>query len=77
MVTSGDRTHAQGYLNALNMLSGLRLCANVPGQYGVKPAVEGYACVVRVLCFPGWGDLGRVDFVGRFRTMATVSPPEF
>jgi len=41
MVTSGDRSHARGYLNALNMLSGLRLCANVPGQFGVKPALEG------------------------------------
>jgi alanine-synthesizing transaminase len=52
MVTSGDRTHAQGYLNALNMLSGLRLCANVPGQYGVKPAVEGFQSISQ-LTAPG------------------------
>lgn len=50
MVCSGDRTHAHGYLNALNMLSGLRLCANVPGQYGVKPALEG--CAYQMTHFP-------------------------
>jgi alanine-synthesizing transaminase len=40
LVMSGNRSRAVSYENALNLLSGLRLCANVPGQYAVIPALQ-------------------------------------
>jgi len=32
---------AQGYLDGLEMLSNMRLCANVPAQYGIQTALGG------------------------------------
>jgi alanine-synthesizing transaminase len=38
---SGQREHATDYLNTLEMLASLRLCANVPGQWAVQTALGG------------------------------------
>ena len=35
MVVSGDKSGAKDYIEGLNMLSSMRLCANVPGQYAI------------------------------------------
>ncbi|NBW26059.1 MAG: aminotransferase class I/II-fold pyridoxal phosphate-dependent enzyme, partial [Betaproteobacteria bacterium] len=35
MVVSGDKRNARDYIEGLNMLSNMRLCPNVPGQYAV------------------------------------------
>eukprot|EP00667_Euglena_gracilis_P008261 EG_transcript_8362 len=40
LAMSGNRSGAESYNNALNLLSGLRLCSNVPGQYAIIPALE-------------------------------------
>ena len=41
-VFSGDVEHSREYLSALELLSSLRLCSNVPGQWGVQTALGGY-----------------------------------
>ncbi|CAN5610849.1 pyridoxal phosphate-dependent aminotransferase [soil metagenome] len=41
MVISGEKAGAEDYLEGLNMLSNMRLCANVPGQWAVKAALDG------------------------------------
>jgi alanine-synthesizing transaminase len=41
LVWSGKKQHARGYLDGLELLSSLRLCANVPGQYAVAAALAG------------------------------------
>jgi len=45
MVVSGDKSHAMDYIEGLNMLSSMRLCANVPGQYAIQTALGGYQSI--------------------------------
>lgn len=42
MCLSGDKSHVQGYLEGINMLSNMRLCSNVPAQSIVQTALGGY-----------------------------------
>jgi alanine-synthesizing transaminase len=49
---SGEREGAAEYLQALELLSSLRLCANVPGQWAVQTALGGYQSI-RDLVRPG------------------------
>jgi alanine-synthesizing transaminase len=51
-VFSGDLEHARDYLSALELLSSLRLCSNVPGQWAVQTALGGYQSI-RELVRPG------------------------
>ena len=45
MVISGDKRHAQDYLEGLNILASMRLCANVPGQFAIQTALGGYQSI--------------------------------
>jgi alanine-synthesizing transaminase len=45
MVISGDKKRARDYIEGLNMLSNMRLCANVPGQYAIQTALGGYQSI--------------------------------
>jgi len=45
MVVSGDKKAAVDYIEGLNMLSNMRLCANVPGQYAIQTALGGYQSI--------------------------------
>jgi alanine-synthesizing transaminase len=45
MVVSGDKRHAKDYIEGLNMLSSMRLCSNVPGQYAIQTALGGYQSI--------------------------------
>ncbi|OUL99947.1 pyridoxal phosphate-dependent aminotransferase [Variovorax sp. JS1663] len=45
MVVSGDKKMAQDYIEGLNMLSNMRLCPNVPGQWAVQTALGGYQSI--------------------------------
>lgn len=49
---SGEKAHAQDYLNAIELLASLRLCSNVPGQWAVQTALGGYQSI-RELTGPG------------------------
>ena len=49
---SGDIENAAEYLNALELLSSLRLCSNVAGQWAVQTALGGYQSI-RELTAPG------------------------
>ena len=40
MVISGPRAHADAYLEGLAILATMRLCANTPGQYGIRRRAE-------------------------------------
>jgi alanine-synthesizing transaminase len=44
-VFSGEIESAREYLNALDKLSSLRLCSNVPGQWAVQTALGGYQSI--------------------------------
>lgn len=45
MVVSGDKSQAGDYIEGLNMLSSMRLCANVPGQWAIQTALGGYQSI--------------------------------
>ena len=45
MVISGDKSHAADYIEGLNMLASMRLCANVPGQFAIQTALGGYQSI--------------------------------
>lgn len=40
MILSGDLSKAKGYIEGVNMLSSMRLCANVPAQHVIAPALR-------------------------------------
>jgi alanine-synthesizing transaminase len=45
MVLSGEKRHARDYIEGLNILASMRLCANVPGQFAIQTALGGYQSI--------------------------------
>ena len=45
MVVSGDKRGAKDYIEGLDMLASMRLCANVPGQWAIQTALGGYQSI--------------------------------
>ncbi|OWY39237.1 aminotransferase [Xenophilus sp. AP218F] len=45
MILSGEKKHARDYIEGLNMLASMRLCANVPSQYAIQTALGGYQSI--------------------------------
>jgi alanine-synthesizing transaminase len=45
MVVSGDKRQARDYIEGLNMLASMRLCANTPGQLAIQTALGGYQSI--------------------------------
>jgi alanine-synthesizing transaminase len=45
LVVSGEKAHAQDYIEGLNILASMRLCANVPAQYAIQTALGGYQSI--------------------------------
>ena len=52
MVLSGPKANVRGYIEGLNMLANMRLCANVLGQHVVQTSLGGYQSVDELL-MPG------------------------
>ncbi len=52
MVLTGKLDHLSDYIEGLNVLSGMRLCANVPSQQVIQTALGGYQSL-RELILPG------------------------
>ncbi len=45
MIVSGEKKHARDYIEGLDMLASMRLCAHVPGQWGIQTALGGYQSI--------------------------------
>jgi alanine-synthesizing transaminase len=45
MTVSGDKRGAKDYIEGLNILSSMRLCPNVPGQYAIQTALGGHQSI--------------------------------
>ena len=45
MIVSGEKRHAQDYIEGLTILASMRLCSNVPGQYAIQTALGGYQSI--------------------------------
>jgi alanine-synthesizing transaminase len=52
MTVSGDKRGAKDYIEGLNILSSMRLCPNVPGQYAIQTALGGHQSI-NDLILPG------------------------
>ncbi|MGA0608657.1 pyridoxal phosphate-dependent aminotransferase [Caldimonas sp. KR1-144] len=52
MVVSGDKRSARDYIEGLNMLASMRLCANTPGQLAIQTALGGHQSI-KELVAPG------------------------
>ena len=53
LVVSGDKKSAADYIEGLNMLSNMKLCSNVPGQWAIQTALGGYQSINDLTCEGG------------------------
>ena len=44
-IVSGEKKHAKDYIEGLDILASMRLCANVPAQFGIQTALGGYQSI--------------------------------
>ncbi|SSW66772.1 putative aspartate aminotransferase [Achromobacter agilis] len=45
LIVSGDKSAAEDYIEGLDMLANMKLCANVPGQWAIQTALGGYQSI--------------------------------
>ena len=67
MVVSGEKRHAKDYIDGLNMLASMRLCANAPGQFAIQTALGGHQSI-NDLVGPGGRLLKQRDLAHRLLT---------
>ena len=77
MVVSGAKRYAKDYIEGLNMLASMRLCANTPGQLAIQTALGGYQSI-KDLVAPG-GRLRRqrdlaYDLLSQIPGVSVVKP---
>ncbi|MEZ5492145.1 MAG: pyridoxal phosphate-dependent aminotransferase [Gammaproteobacteria bacterium] len=53
MILSGDKERASSYIEGLDILTNMRLCANVPGQFAVQTALGGYQSINELILAGG------------------------
>jgi alanine-synthesizing transaminase len=76
-VFSGDVENSREYLAALELLSSLRLCSNVAGQWAVQTALGGYQSIQELVGPRGRLNESRkaiVDAVGRSKYLTLTAP---
>jgi alanine-synthesizing transaminase len=52
LAVSGPKEHARSYIEGLDILANMRLCANVPAQHAIQTALGGYQSI-QELILPG------------------------
>jgi alanine-synthesizing transaminase len=67
MVVSGEKRHAKDYIDGLNILASMRLCANAPGQFAIQTALGGYQSI-KDLVGPGGRLLKQRDLAHKLLT---------
>jgi alanine-synthesizing transaminase len=53
LVVSGNKALATDYIEGLNMLSNMKLCSNVPGQWAIQTALGGHQSINDLTCEGG------------------------
>ncbi|MGV6806863.1 MAG: pyridoxal phosphate-dependent aminotransferase [bacterium] len=53
LIVSGAKQRARSYIQGIEMLSSMRLCANVPAMYAIQTALGGYQSVNDLTCEGG------------------------
>ncbi len=49
LMVSGNKALASNYIEGLNMLSSMRMCANVPSQHAIQTALGGYQSINKLI----------------------------
>ncbi len=62
MCLCGDKSKVKGYIEGINLLASMRLCANVPSQYIIQTALGGHQSVDELL-LPGGRVYEQREFV--------------
>lgn len=44
-IVSGEKKHAKDYIEGMDILASMRLCSNVPAQFGIQTALGGYQSI--------------------------------
>ena len=77
MMVTGPRKHAESYIEGINMLTNMRLCANHPAQYAIQTALGGRQSI-KELILPGGRLLAQrdaaVDALTRIPGVTCVKP---
>jgi alanine-synthesizing transaminase len=77
MVLSGNKEIAADYIEGLDMLTNMRLCPNMPSQFGIQTALGGYQSVNELL-LPGGRLLEQrdatVNIVSKIPGLSVVKP---
>lgn len=81
MILSGAKEHARSYIEGLEILTNMRLCANVPAQFAVQTALGGYQSI-NELILPGgrlkeqrdmaWNLLSQIPGVSCVKPMGAI-----
>ncbi len=53
LMLSGNKSQAADYIEGIDMLASMRLCANVQAQFAIQTALGGYQSI-NELVRPGW-----------------------
>ncbi|TFH11993.1 MAG: pyridoxal phosphate-dependent aminotransferase [Nitrosomonadales bacterium] len=81
VIVSGKKHHAKDYIAGLTMLASMRLCANVPAQYGIQTALGGYQSINDLVMPAGrlmrqrdlaWNLLTAIPGVSCFKPLAAM-----
>ena len=81
MVVSGDKRHAQDYIEGLDILASMRLCANVPAQHAIQTALGGHQSIDDLVAPAGrlcrqrdlaWSLLSQIPGVSCFKPQAAL-----
>lgn len=77
MVMTGPRKHAESYIEGINMLTNMRLCANVPAQHAIQTALGGRQSI-KDLILPGGRLLAQrdaaIEALGKIPGVTCVKP---
>jgi alanine-synthesizing transaminase len=77
VAVTGPRRHAQSYIEGLNVLANMRLCANVPAQHAIQTALGGHQSINDLL-LPGGRLLEQrnktVELLGQIPGVSCVTP---
>jgi alanine-synthesizing transaminase len=76
-VFSGDLDRAEAYIHGMELLSALRLCSNVPGQWAVQTALGGFQSILELVQPGGRLYQSRQAVIDRVKEskFLTVQPP--
>ena len=76
MVVTGSKRRATGFIEGLDLLSGTRLCANVPGQHAIQVALGGRQSIYQLTAEGGRLHKQRDIAVKKLREIPGVSVVE-